>query len=96
MARALYDEMVNENHQPSDHQEQILKNMKDGRESGGPWGYATPRSLREQTDINKNNLNFHLRQLATAGWITKVTRGFYRFETDPRENNEQPEPDQEH
>lgn len=95
--KEMFGEMVNEDYTPSDNEAEILSVMKNGRETGGPWGFATPRYLREETDIEKSTIEYCLRQLTTAGWIDKVTRGFYRFDTDPRENgsthtntNEQP------
>lgn len=79
--------MVNEDYQPSEQEDKVLDIFKEGREENGPWGYATPRHLRETTQIKKGNIEYHLRQLTTAGWISKVTRGFYRFVRDPREND---------
>jgi hypothetical protein len=79
--------MVNRNYEPSDDEDKILDVFKDGRGEGGPWGYATPRHLRETTEIKKGNVEYHLRQLTSAGWLKKVTRGFYRFVRDPREND---------
>ena len=79
--------MVNEDYEPSDEEEQILDVFKDGRDEGGPWGYATPRHLREVTETKKGNVEYYLRQLTSAGWLKKVTRGFYRFVDDPREDN---------
>ena len=77
--------MVNVDHDPADDQEEILEIMKEGREEGEPWGHATPRHLREQ---GVESVDFHLRQLNTAGWIKKITRGFYRFVDDPREDTD--------
>lgn len=77
-------EMVNEDHKPSDEEDEILTIMKDGRGEGEPWGYTTPRYLRDQ---EIGSVDFHLRRLRDAGWIRKVTRGFYRFVEDPRETN---------
>lgn len=79
--------MVNEDYQLSGDEEQILSVMKDGRDTSEPWGYATPRHLREETGIEKSNVEYGLRQLTTAGWISKVTRGFYKFVRDPREDD---------
>lgn len=81
----MYPRMVNEDYQPSADEDQILEILKEGRDTGEPWGHATPRYLREETGIKKGNIEYHLRQLTTAGWISKVTRGFYRYEEDPRE-----------
>lgn len=75
--------MVNEEHSPSDDEEKILEIMKSGRDEGEPWGYVTPRYLKDQ-DVE--SVNFHVRQLRTAGWIKQVSHGFYRFVEDPRED----------
>lgn len=79
--------MVNESYSPSEEEETILQLLTDGRESGTPWGYTTPRHIKEQTDIDAGNVTYHLNQLTTAGWIQRITRGFYRFENDPRESH---------
>jgi predicted transcriptional regulator of viral defense system len=62
--------------------------VKDGRDEGGPWGFTTPRHLREETGIEKSTVEYCLRQLTTAGWLEKVTRGFYKFVRDPREEDD--------
>jgi hypothetical protein len=80
--------MVNEEHDPSDGEEKILDILKDGRDEGEPWGYASPRYLRKVTDFTEGNIDFYLRQLKSAGWIKKEVRGLYRYVDDPRENNE--------
>lgn len=78
--------MVNEEYSPSQTEEEILSLLKEGRDEGDPWGYTTPAHIRNQLDISEGNESFHLRQLNNAGWIKKVTRGFYRFIEDPRED----------
>lgn len=83
MDREIHGVMVNEDHSPSDDEEQILEIMKDGRDAGEPWGHATPVFLKEQ---GVESVDFHIRQLRTAGWIKQVSRGFYRFVDDPRED----------
>lgn len=80
-------EMVNEDYDPTDEEDRILDVFKEGRDEGEPWGYATPRHLREVTETKKGNVEYYLRQLTSAGWVRKVTRGFYRFVDDPREDN---------
>lgn len=79
--------MVNESYEPSQTEEEILNLMKEGRNDGEPWGHTTPAHVREELDIDQGNESFHLRQLHNAGWIYRVTRGFYRFAEDPREEN---------
>lgn len=77
--------MVNEEHEPTDDEEQILTILKDGRDRNEPWGYTTPLHLRTQ---NVASVDYHLGQLATAGWIKRDVQGFYRFVEDPRETTE--------
>lgn len=85
MDRKVHGVMVNEDHSPSDEEEEILEIMKDGRDRPGePWGYATPGFLKEQ---GVDSVDFHLRQLRTAGWIKQVSRGFYKLVEDPREDD---------
>lgn len=79
-------QMVNEDYEPGETEEQILELLKQGRSQGEPWGYTTPAHVRDELGIEKGNDSFHLRQLANAGWIRKVTRGFYRFVEDPRDD----------
>lgn len=79
--------MVNENYEPSDGEEEVLNVLKEGRGSGRPWGRANPLYIREETGMEKGNVEYYLRQLTTAGWIRKITNGLYEFEEDPREDN---------
>ncbi|WP_049946422.1 hypothetical protein [Halalkalicoccus jeotgali] len=81
--------MVNENYTPSEEEDRILDVFKEGRDEGSPWGYATPRHLREVTETKKGNIEYYLRQLTSAGWLKKVTRGFYKFVSDPREESDE-------
>lgn len=85
MHEKLRNGMVNEEYNPSAEQDTILQLLTDGRDRGEPWGYITPRHVREQTDLEQDNIGYHLRQLTSAGWVQRVTRGFYVFVEDPRE-----------
>lgn len=78
-------EMVNPGYEPADTEEEILALLKEGRDSGTPWGYTTPAHLRNELGVPEGTESFHLRQLENAGWIERVARGFYRFVDDPRE-----------
>jgi len=40
--------------------------------------------LREQTGLNKQQVNYALNQLMAAGWIVKITEGLYELVADPR------------
>lgn len=77
--------MVHEGHDPSEAEEAILDVLQAGRDSGGPWGRANPLHLREQTGLNKQQVNYALNQLVAAGWVRKLTSGLYEFVADPRE-----------
>ncbi|GAA0196949.1 hypothetical protein GCM10009000_008140 [Halobacterium noricense] len=79
-------QMVNQDYRPSDGEEQILELFKEGRDTGEPWGRATPLYLREQTGHDKGTVEYYLRQLTTAGWLTKLASGLYEFNADPRES----------
>ncbi len=77
--------MVNESFKPNKRQEAILNVLKEGRETGEPWGYANPKRLEERLDIRKQYINRALKGLVDAGWVEKENRGLYRFVADPRE-----------
>ena len=76
--------MVNEDYEPSDRQERLLDVLKDGREKGRPWGYATVKRLAEEADLRKQYVNRELEGLLGAGWVEKPYRGLYRYVRDPR------------
>jgi len=77
--------MVNETFEPTDACEAVLDVFKDGRETEDPWGRANPRYVIDETGLEKQNVEYQLRRLQDAGWITKVARGLYEFVEDPRE-----------
>lgn len=79
--------MVNEDFDPDDRQEQLLDVLKDGRNSGEPWGYATVKRWTEETDLRKQYVDRALNGLLGAGWVEKQYRGFYKFVDDPRETD---------
>jgi DNA-binding IclR family transcriptional regulator len=86
MATATEPEyMVNEDFTPDDRQERLLDVLKDGRDAGVPWGYATVKRFSEETGLRKQYVNRALEGLLGAGWIEKPYRGMYRFVEDPRE-----------
>ncbi|MBX0296657.1 type IV toxin-antitoxin system AbiEi family antitoxin domain-containing protein [Haloarcula nitratireducens] len=76
--------MPNENYEPTAKDEQVLDALKAGRDAGQPWGRANPKWLVEQTDLDKGNIEFCLRNLRNAGWVKRVARGLYEFVEDPR------------
>jgi hypothetical protein len=83
MATVLTD--VNEDHRPSPSEETALEVLKAGRESSDPWGRATPLLVRERGDVSKSTAEYALRQLHTAGWVTRPVEGLYELVDDPRE-----------
>ncbi|WP_349253529.1 MarR family transcriptional regulator [Halobacterium salinarum] len=79
--------MVNENYEPNEREETILQLFKDGRDSDEPWGRVNPLYLREYSDLDKGQVEYALRNLKNAGWITQLNQGgLYEFVADPREN----------
>jgi len=81
-------QMVNENYEPSRKDELVLDALKEGRESGDPWGRANPRWLIDETELSKSNVEFCLRSLRDAGWVERAARGLYEFVDDPREDDD--------
>lgn len=84
----LQTSMVNEGYTPSDGEEEVLEVMKQGRDSGDPWGRVNPLYIRQETGMEKSTVEYYLRQLTTAGWVTKPASGLYEFVEDPREEND--------
>lgn len=76
--------MVNEGHNPTDNEEYILDVLIEDRDKDKPWGRANPLYLREQTGLNKQQVNYALNQLTAAGWVKKITDGLYELVADPR------------
>jgi predicted transcriptional regulator len=71
---------VNENYEPTDHDEQVLTVIEEGR--------ANPLHIREETGLSKQRVNDSLDRLCSAGWVKKVTRGLYELVDDPRKSGE--------
>ncbi|MCO8265167.1 MarR family transcriptional regulator [Haloferax sp. AB510] len=77
--------MVNERYEPNEREEVVLELFKQGRRSGSPWGRVNPLYLREHSDLEKGQVEYALRNLTNAGWITQLNRGgLYEFVEDPR------------
>jgi len=76
--------MVNEGYNPTDNEEYILDVLIEDRDKDKPWGRANPLYLREQTGLNKQQVNYALNQLTAAGWVKKITDGLYELVADPR------------
>jgi len=76
--------MVNEGYNPTDNEKYILDVLIEDRDKDKPWGRANPLYLREQTGLNKQQVNYALNQLTAAGWVKKITDGLYEIVADPR------------
>lgn len=83
--------MVNQQHDPSEHEKRVLEVLKEGQDANRPWGYTTPSRVAERFDIPRQRVNEALGRLEAAGWIEQVEesntpiRGLYVFVDDPRE-----------
>jgi len=87
-SRSASSERVNETFEPNDQQEAVLDHLKDGRESGAPWGYTSASVAAAELDVPRQYTSSALGSLHDAGWIEKVEpsgTGVYRFVEDPRE-----------
>lgn len=69
--------MVNEDFDPGEDVEQVLSVLKSGR--------ANPRHIINETGLEKGEVEYALRRLRDAGWISRPARGLYEFKEDPRE-----------
>lgn len=79
--------MVNEKYEPNEREERVLELFVEGRDAGEPWGRVNPLYVRERTELDKGQVEYALRNLATAGWIRQVNRGgLYEFVENPRED----------
>jgi len=72
--------MVNENYDPNNHEERVLSFVKDE-----PCGRVTNRYVRERLSMPKGRVDPALSNLEKAGWVRRLTRGFYEFVDDPRD-----------
>jgi predicted transcriptional regulator of viral defense system len=59
--------------------------FKRDRGTDRPWGRANPRYVIDETELDKQSVEYRLRRLQDAGWIKKLARGLYEFVEDPRE-----------
>lgn len=79
-------EMVNEQYDPNEREEIVLELFKRGRDSNNPWGRANPLYVRQNTSLDKGQVEYALRNLRNAGWLRQVNQGgLYEFIEDPRE-----------
>ena len=77
--------MVNENYEPNNRDETVLALFKEGRDSDDPWGRVNPLYLRQNSSLDKGQVEYTLRNLKNAGWVKQVNQGgLYEFVEDPR------------
>ena len=78
-------EMVNENYEPNDREERVLTFFKQGRDTGEPWGRVNPLYLRENSELDKGQVEYALRNLKNAGWVKQLNQGgLYELVEDSR------------
>lgn len=81
--------MINDEYEPSEREEKILDLLKEGRESGQPWGRVNPMYVTEEIGIRRQYANRALGNLVTAGWVRKPVTGLYELVEDPRERTDE-------
>lgn len=79
--------------------EAILDYLKEGRESGEPWGRGTPAVVRarlkkrgwtEEDLPLRQTINNRMKNMALAGHLVNIEdKGEYEFDNDPREENDE-------
>lgn len=74
--------MVNENYEPNGTEDQVLEFIKDE-----PCGRVTNRYVREETSMPAERVDPALNNLEKAGWVRRLTRGFYELVEDPRDES---------
>lgn len=85
MSQTARQRMVNEEYEPNDREEKVLRLFKSGRHSDQPWGRVNPLFLRENSDLEKGQVEYALRNLKNAGWVKQINRGgLYELVEDPR------------
>ena len=79
--------MVNENYEPNNREETVIDLFKEGRDSGDPWGRVNPLFIRQNTSLDKGQVEYALRNLKNAGWVRQLNRGgLYELVDDPRDD----------
>lgn len=77
---AVHSTMVNENYTPNEREERIIDFVKDE-----PGGRVTNRYVRENIGLPAERVDPALNNLEKAGWVKRLTRGFYELVEDPRD-----------
>ena len=78
----LEKSMVNENYEPNQHEEKVLDFIADE-----PCGRVTNRYVRENMRMAAERVDPALNNLEKAGWVKRLTRGFYELVEDPRDDS---------
>jgi predicted transcriptional regulator of viral defense system len=73
--------MVNEDYEPNENEDRILEFIKDE-----PCTRVTNRYVREKTGLPAERVDPALNSLRKAGWLRRLTRGFYEYVEDPRDD----------
>lgn len=89
MATAQAPMTINDEHEPGDAEEQVLNVFKQERKHFGE-SRMSPQLIRRRfkdngVDASKQNVNYALTKLVSAGWVEKIADGLYEFVEDPRE-----------
>jgi hypothetical protein len=71
--------MVNEQYEPNDREQRIVDFI-----SEEPGGRVTNRYVREELNMAAERVDPALNNLKKAGWLRRLTRGFYELVADPR------------
>lgn len=69
---------VNTGFDPDERDEDVLDVFRE-------YSMANPYLIREETGLDKGEVNTALVRLSRNGWVEQVTRGLYRFVGDERE-----------
>ena len=72
--------MVNENYDPNEHEEAVMNFI-----ASEDCPRVTNRYVREQIELPPERVDPALNNLEKAGWVQRLTRGFYELVEDPRE-----------
>ena len=59
--------------------EDILRLMLDGRETGDPWGRHAPTLIADELDYTNQHVAQRMQLLAASGYLTRMCRGVYEI-----------------
>lgn len=81
---ATANTMVNEAYEPNEHEERVLEFITEE-----PCGRVTNKYVREETAMPAERVDPALNNLEKAGWVRRLTRGFYELVEDPRDSEDE-------